>query len=116
MWDWFDHNEDEEEEDLVMDFEPVTRHVDPLAKKDEGGEANNDLYDEEEKLFEKRKKRYQPDKEMELGFPDENQEFVAKSCLKSVIDEYNNNSKGRALKPIKKGMGLILHGDADLGY
>ena len=72
-----------------MDFEPVAKRTDPLAKTTEGvdDQANTDLYDVEEKLFEKRKKRYQPDKEMELGFPDENQEFVAKSCLKGVIDE-----------------------------
>ena len=72
-----------------MDFEPVAKRTDPLAKATEGvdDQANTDLYDVEEKLFEKRKKRYQPDKEMELGFPDENREFVAKSCLKGVIDE-----------------------------
>ena len=101
-----------------MDFEPVTRIQDPIPQvsQDTVKETKADIYGEEDKLFEKRKKRYQPDKEMELGFPDENQEFIAKSSLTNVIDEYNSFTKGRQLKPLKQGMGLYLYGDPDLFY
>ena len=113
MWDWFDHEEEKEEATFVADFTPITRSVDPTALKgpDADGEAWTDLFDGEEKLFQKSKKKYQANKEMELGFPDDKQEFVAKKCLKDVLDEYSSYTKARGLKPIKKGMGLILHGD-----
>ena len=115
MWDWFDHEDEKEEATCVVDFTPITKTMDPTATKpqDVDGETGTDLYADENRLFEKNKKRYQPDKETELGFPDERKEFVAKRCLKDVQEEFEAYSKERELKPIKNGMGLMLHGDED---
>ena len=67
----------------------------------------------EEKLFECKKKKYQKDPEADSGFPEETKEFEAKECLKDVLEEFSNNQRGRPLKPLKRGIGLILHGDPD---
>lgn len=117
MWDWFGYDEDEGgDEDLELDFKPMTRTKDPLAGDDPvemESEGDGDLYEDEDALFEKKVKKYQEDPEMKIGFPEDKQEFEAKPCLDEVLEEYESYQKGRALKPIKKGMGLILHGDAD---
>ena len=113
MWDWFDHEEDKEEKSWVLDFTPITRTKDPTAVIDADGETATDLFDEEDKLFELKNRKYMADKEMDLGFPDDQQEFVAKRCLKEVLEEYNSYTKGRDLKQVAKGMGLMLHGDQD---
>ena len=116
MWDWIDHNQDDEGENVELDFKPMTRTKDPLAKDHaiEGdSDGDGDLYENEDELFEKKKRTYQPDPEMDLGFPENKQEYEALPCLADVLEEYNSVQKGRALKSVKKGMGLMLHGDAD---
>ncbi|CAI2382667.1 unnamed protein product [Moneuplotes crassus] len=117
MWGWIDYFCDcGKEEDIQMDFEPITRTKDPLAGDDPvdvESDGDGDLYDDEDALFEKKIKTYQDDPEMEIGFPKDKQEYEATPCLEEVLDEYNKYTRGRALKPLKKGIGLMLHGDAD---
>ncbi|CAI2381572.1 unnamed protein product [Moneuplotes crassus] len=117
MWDWIDYfMDDGGEEDLELDFEPITRTKDPLADEDPvdvESDGDGDIYEDEDTLFEKKIKSYQEDPEMEVGFPEDKQEYEATPCLEEVIDEYESYTRGRALKPLKKGIGLMLHGDAD---
>ncbi len=117
MWDWIDYFcDDGGDEDVELDFEPITRTKDPLAEDepvDVDSDGDGDLYEDEDALFEKKIKTYQEDPEMEVGFPEDKQEYEATPCLEEVIDEYESHTKGRALKPIKKGIGLMLHGDPD---
>ena len=116
MWDWFSHEEEKEVKSCVLDFTPVSRTMDPTVHApDVDGETGTDLYNEEEKLFEIKKKKYQIDKETDLGFPDDRREFVAKRCLKEVKEEFNSYSRARDLRPLNKGLGLMLHGDEDFG-
>ena len=117
MWDWLTYDQDEGgDEDLQLDFDPMTRTKDPLAGDDPvevDSDGDGDLYENEDELFEKKQRTYQEDPEMNIGFPDEQQEYEAQPCLQDVIEEYESFTKGRALKPITKGMGLMLHGDSD---
>ena len=117
MWDWIDYNQDDGgEEDLAVDFKPKTRTKDPLAETEpfEGDDdGDGDLYEDEDELFEKKKRTYKPDPEMDVGFPEDKQEYEATPCLEEVLEEYQSYQKGRALKTIKQGMGLMLHGDRD---
>ena len=117
MWDWIDFsNDDGGDEDVELDFQPMTRTKDPLAGDDPvdvDSDGDGDLYEDEDALFEKKQKTYQDDPEMNVGFPEDKQEYEATPCLADVIDEYESFTKGRALKPMIKGMDLILHGDKD---
>ena len=114
IWDFIDCDEDNAE-DIDVDFTPMTRTKDPLCEADpvDGDSDGNDadLYDDEEAMFANKKKTYQDDPEMLVGFPEDKQEYDAVPCLADVLEEYESHTKGRALKPIKKGMGLMLHGD-----
>uniref|UniRef100_A0A7S3J386 Uncharacterized protein n=1 Tax=Euplotes harpa TaxID=151035 RepID=A0A7S3J386_9SPIT len=116
MWDWFDYDQDDdkEESNIELDFQPITRTKDPFAEEDQidgDSDGGADFYDNEDELFEGKKKTYQADPEMDVGFPEGKQEYEAQPCLEDVLEEYNSYPRGRALKPIKQGMGLMLHGD-----
>ena len=118
MWDWIDYTEGREDaEDLQIDFDPMARTKDPLAGddpvQDDNSDGDGDLYENEDELFEKTQKKYIADPEMEVGFPDDKQEYDATPCLEEVLEEYQSYQRGRALKPITQGMGLMLYGDAD---
>jgi hypothetical protein len=115
MWDWFSFDCDEgEAEDIDLDFDPITRTKDPLADNwavEGDSEGDGDLYENEDELFANKARKYLPDKEMEIGFPDEQQEYEAKPCLEDVLDEFEGAEKGRQLKKLKKGFNSVLYGD-----
>ncbi|CAI2384274.1 unnamed protein product [Moneuplotes crassus] len=118
MWDWIDYQEEEnKEQDFKLDFKPVTRTKDPLAGDEpvevdsESDSEEGDLYPDEDALFEKKVKTYQKDAEAAVGFPEEKQEYESSPCMDDVLEEYESHTKGKALKPIKKGIGIMLHGD-----
>ena len=59
-------------------------------------------------------KRYQCDAELELGFPDNGEEYVSFPCLEDVIHEYENIPRGRRLGSQRPaGLRQVYHGNKD---
>ena len=46
---------------------------------------------------------------MELGFPEDKQEFEAEGWLEQVVEEFDQWERGRNLKSIRKGGGVALY-------
>ena len=116
-YDWSHFDQDEGgDEDMYLDFDPITRTKDPFAEDDaiEGdSDGGVDKHDDEDQLFEGHIRAYQVEPEMELGFPEHKQEYEAEGCLNEVEDEYNQYERGRNLKAINRGAGVALYDDND---
>ena len=82
-------------------------------KRRTGGYEDNDRFDHENTLF-SQGKVYKADPELEIGFPENKQEYDSFPCLEDVIEEYEAVPRGRPLSSnVPFGLREIYQGARD---